>query len=159
MNTNTPAPAPAEEGPTEYDNLKPEAATEHAKREETGTPEAHGPSSVQQLDAMSTDEVQRFLDRYAAQSARLAEVERERDEFEEQATAEGEELRKDKEAAIVALDKLKSAVCETLLPAVNEAIKAGFKITTWSPELIAWEEAVNATDAILAARSPKESTP
>ena len=48
-----------------------------------------------------------------------------------------------------ALSGLKSACVDVLLPAVNDAIKSGYKMTTWSPEAVQWSMATSDVDAAL----------
>jgi hypothetical protein len=49
-----------------------------------------------------------------------------------------------------ALEGLRGACQDVLLPAINEAIKGGFKMETWTPEQMQWAKAVEQTESALA---------
>jgi len=54
-----------------------------------------------------------------------------------------------------ALKELKAACKDVLLPSINEAIKKGYKMDTWSPEMMQWAKAVELVDAALLADTPE----
>ncbi len=51
---------------------------------------------------------------------------------------------------LAALEGLKAVCADVLLPAINEAIKSGYKMETWTPEQFQWAKAVADTDAAIA---------
>jgi hypothetical protein len=50
-----------------------------------------------------------------------------------------------------ALNSIKGAVKDVLLPSINDAIKQGYKMETWSPEQFQWAEAACKVDDALTA--------
>lgn len=72
-------------------------------------------------------------------------LERERDQLRTQLTQRDEALK----VAGGALVGLKAVCVDVLIPAVNQAIKAGHKMSTWSPEAVQWSKATSDTDSAL----------
>lgn len=62
--------------------------------------------------------------------------------------AQCEQARKE---AIEALDALRKACKDVLLPAIKDAIKRGYKMENWAPAQMQWTKAVELTEAALAA--------
>lgn len=59
-----------------------------------------------------------------------------------------------------ALDGLKAACVDVLIPSINEAIKGGFKMETWAAEQMQFAQAVKETDEALASvPQPTERIP
>lgn len=56
---------------------------------------------------------------------------------------------------LAALESLKAVCADVLMPSINEAIRQGFKMETWTPEQMQLAKAVELTDAAIAkAKSP-----